>query len=161
MTQVKIQAGATFETTSPKETGELLDKAFSAQFQEMMRGIKPMRFAATGTVESDAVTIPQAQGGQINLGPEPGFIWAIRRICVYGLATNDVLQIHRTETDGSAFMGQLTAAVPFIYPGSCSMLIYGGEFLTLTGSSLAATGQLIVNGEAVEAPAFLLGRLVP
>ena len=163
MTQVKIQAGATFETTSPKETKELIDGAFSAQFQEMMRGIKPMRFLATGTISGDdKVTIPEAQGGQSNLGPDPGFIWAIRRICVSGLTTDtDTLQVHRTETDGSALVGQLTQAVPFIYPGSCSILLYGGEYLTITGASLGSTGQLIVNGEAVEAPAFLLGRLVP
>ena len=86
--------------------------------------------------------------------------FAVLPLLFTGCATPPPPQVFHN-TDGSALVGQLTQAVPFIYPGSCSILLYGGEYLTITGASLGSTGQLIVNGEAVEAPAFLLGRLVP
>jgi hypothetical protein len=159
MTLVKIQAGATFETTSPKEAGELMEKAYSAQFQEMARGVKPMRFLASGTVADDVVTIPEAQGGQLNLGPDPGFIWRVDRVSAFGLASGDSLQVHRTVADGSAFLGSIPAATGYLDVPEAPLL-YGGEFLTITGAALTATGQIIVNGEGIEAPAFMLWKIV-
>lgn len=158
MTQVKIQAGATFETTSPKEVAELTKAAYSDSFQEMARGVKPMRFEATGTVATAAVTIPQAQGGQLGLGPSQGFVWRVDRVSVYGLASGDVLQVHRTVADGTAFIGNIPASTGYLDVPEAPLL-YGGEFLVVVGSSLTATGQLILNGEGVEVPSFMLWKI--
>jgi len=158
MTQVKIQAGATFETTSPKEVSELTRTAYSEAFQELAMGVKPMRFEATGTISGAAVTIPQPQDGQLALGPSQGFVWRIDRVSVFGLGSGDVLQVHRTVSDGTAFLGNLTAVNGYLNVPE-SPLLYGGEFLIATGTGLTATGQLVLNGEGVEVPAFALWKL--
>jgi hypothetical protein len=159
MTQFKIQAGATIETTTPKEVADLTKIAYSEAFQEMAMGVKPMRFAATGVITGgSAVTLPAAQGGQLPLGPSEGFVWRIDRVSVYGLASGDSLQVHRTVTDGSAFLGNITADQGYLDVPEAPLL-YGGEFLTVTGASLAATGTLILNGEGVEVPAWMLYKI--
>lgn len=272
MTLVKIQAGATFETTSPKEVEQLTKTVLSDHFQEMARGTKPMRFSASGTVSGGAVTIPKPQGGQIQMGPSPGFVWLVERITAFGLATAspsianngqqtgptagqtitsvslgagtwnvawtvglggttsgtetnnfelvngtnvvlgsvnsstsgqnfvqpavtltvpagggtvaieaiangtgtaiyrgqlvatpaqaDSLQVHRSTTDGSEYLGLITASPGYLHIGGRGMLLYGGESLLVTGTSLQATGQILVNGEGIEVPAFALWKIV-
>jgi hypothetical protein len=159
MTQYKIQAGATIETTTPKEVAELTKIAYSDSFQEMARGVKPMRFSGQGTVTGgSAVTIPAPQGGQLAMGPSEGFVWRVDRVSAYGLAAADSLAVHRTVADGSAFIGYIQGATGYLDVPEAPLL-YGGEFLTVTGSALAATGVLLLNGEGVEVPSFALWKI--
>ena len=154
----KVQAGATIETTSPDELRSVL-RQHSGELAELARGIKPMRFSASGAVSGAAVTIPAPQSGQLKLGPSPGFIWMVERVSAFGLGTGDTLAVHRTATDGSQFLGLITAAVPWLHIGSKGMLLYGdGESLVLTGSGLTATGTILVNGEGIETPALQLAK---
>jgi hypothetical protein len=160
MSEVKIQAGVKFETTSPAELRALLKEAHSGQMQELATGVKPMDFQATGTIAGAAVTIPQPQNQQIKLGPGPGFLWLIERVSCFGLAAADVLQVHKTVTDGTAFVGNLPGSTGFLHIGSKGIKLQPGQFLVLTGAGLTATGQLIVNGECIEVPAFMLAKLM-
>jgi hypothetical protein len=158
--QTQLRAGATIDMLTPGEFKKHLGDQIAQTVAEWAIGVKPMRFQATGTVANDLVTIPAAQNGQLKLGPSPGFLWKVERISAYGLASGDVLQVHRTETDGSAFLGNLTAATGYLHIGGEGMLLYGGESIVLTGASLTATGQIIVNGEGVEVPALMLWKVV-
>lgn len=67
--------------------------------------------------------------------------------------TVDVLNVHRVNTDGSQFLGQISYTVPWLHIGGRGMLLRNGEFLLITGTGLAATGTIQVNGEGVETPA--------
>lgn len=160
MAETMLRAGATVDLLNHHELRKTLAEQIAQTQAEFAIGVKPMRFQATGTVSGAAVTIPAAQNMQLKLGPSEGFIWKVERISAYGLATGDVLQVHRTVTDGSAFLGNLTAAQGYLHIGGEGMLLYGGEFLTLTGSSLTATGQLVVNGEGIEVPSLMLWKIV-
>lgn len=163
MTQVKIQAGATFETTTPKEVDQLVRTAYSESFQEMAEGVKPMRFSANATVADTGVTIPKLLSGEVPLGPQPGYVWVIQRVSAYNLSTNDVLQVHRSNADntvdGSTFYGNLTASSGYLRIGGRGMLLYGGESLVLVGTGLSATGNIQVNGEGIEVPSHLLWKV--
>lgn len=68
-------------------------------------------------------------------------------------AAGDVLAVHRVNTDGSAFIGQITFAQPWLHIGGKGILLRNGEFLVFTGTALAATGTIQINGEGVEVPA--------
>jgi hypothetical protein len=167
MTVVKIQAGATFETTTPKEVGEVVRTAYSETFQEMAEGVKPMRFSANAVVSGTDVTIPQLLSGEVPLGPQPGYVWVVQRISAYNLAANDVLAVHRSNADntvdGSSFIGNIVASEApggFLHVGSKGFLLYGGESMVLVGTGLAATGNIQVNGEGIEVPAFMLWKIV-
>ena len=50
--------------------------------------------------------------------------------------------------------------VEHLHIGGEGILLYGGDSIILTGASLTATGQIIVNGEGVEVPALMLWKLV-
>lgn len=160
MSKTQLKAGATIDILTSAELTQALKDEVAAMYVARATGVKPMRFQATGTIGGAAVTIPGAQNQQLKLGPAPGMLWKVARISAFGLAANDVLQVHRTVTDGSQFLGNLTAALGYLHIGGEGMLLNGGEFLTLTGSALTATGQLIVNGEGIEVPEFMLWKIV-
>jgi hypothetical protein len=156
--QTTLRAGAVVDFLSPGEFKKHLGEQLSTAFAEFAVGVKPMRFEATGTVSDEAVTIPAPQNGQLKLGPSPGFLWRVDRVSAYGLATGDSLAVHRTNTDGSAFLGYIPAATGYLDVPEAPLL-QGGEFLVITGASLTATGQVIVNGEGAEVPALMYWKI--
>lgn len=156
--QTVLKANAVIDTLTPAEFKAHLSSQIASAFAEFAIGVKPMRFSGSGTVSGGAVQIPGAQNGQLNIGPQPGFYWRIDRVSAFGLASGDVLAVHRTTADGSAFLGYLPATTGYLDVPE-SPLIHGGEFLVITGSSLTTTGQIIVNGEGAEVPALMYWKI--
>ena len=153
-----LRAGASIDFLSPDEFKKHLAEQLATSFAEFAVGVKPMRFQASGTVGDAAVTIPGPQNGQLKLGPSPGFVWRVDRVSAFGLGTGDSLAVHRTETDGSTFLGYIPAATGYLDVPEAPVL-QGGEYLVVTGASLTATGQLIVNGEGAEVPALMYWKI--
>jgi hypothetical protein len=155
---MRLRAGETIDMISPGEMKKIIAEQVAAMVAELATGVKPMRFSATGTVSGGAVTIPGAQNGQLKLGPAQGFIWRVDRVSAFGLASGDSLAVHRTETDGSAFLGYIPAATGYLDVPEAPLL-NGGEFLVITGTGLTATGEIIVNGEAAEVPSLMYWKI--
>ena len=154
-----FKVGAALDFLSPDEFKKHLGDKLHEAFAEFATGAKPMRFSASGTVVNSAVTIPGAQNGQLKIGPSAGFYWRVDRVSAYGLASGDVLEVHRTTTDGSMFLGYLPASTGYLDVPEAPIL-QGGEYLLLVGSSLTATGQITVNGEAAEVTSLMYWKLL-
>ena len=157
--KVKFELGAVWENLDRDDLRHELDRHWNQIMAEKARGVKPLRFSGSGTIASSAVTIPSAPAGVISqlaippIGPTAGNLWAVQRVSIHGLTTStDTVSAYRGSTDAQNFLFNLTGATPWYHAGGKGLLLYGGEQLNLAGSSLSSTGQLVINGEAIEVP---------
>lgn len=152
----KLHAGSTVDTLTQDELRAGLTQNTASWFQERARGIYSPRFDAMATVASATVQIPA--GGKTPIGPQVGYAWDVRRITADGLAAADVLIIYRNSTTPANRIGRITDAVPF--SGSKDCILRSDERLIITGASLTATGDITVNGEAIEVAETDLWKLL-
>jgi hypothetical protein len=155
MPTTKLGAGQQVETLNQAELHHELTKQTTAYFQEQARGFTSARFGPVAvTVSGGSVTVPGADATRF--GPDQGWAWAVQRISADGLAANDVLKVY---LNGTIYVGQITAAANFA-PGSKGCVLRGGDFLVVKGSSLTATGDIVVNGEAAQAAELDIYKLL-
>lgn len=146
MAKYTFKANSEFETLTHDELKGALDVHNKNWFREMARGVKHMRTPAyIATPAGGSVTIGTVEP----IGPNAGFLWAVQRLSVFGLTTNDTIQIYRGEAQPANFIANLTAAVPFIFFGDKGLVIKDSENLVISGTT-ASTGQIVVTGEYVE-----------
>lgn len=157
MANFKMNAGLNFETTTPKEVAGMLGDSQQSWFAEMARGHKHFRLAISGAVTGGVTDIRDATQG----GPNTGFVWAIQRLSVDGLAAGDTLKVYRFPAGPNTFIGLLTAASPELHVGSKGIVLHGGEDLEITGTGLTTLQPtLTVNGEALEVPEFMIWKIL-
>jgi len=148
MPKTQLKAGSHVETLSQAELEAVLGKQTQTWFQEQARGFSTARFGDVSTVASQAVTVPATD--DTVFGPDHGFAWAVQRISAQGLSTNDILKVFRNDENNLLnFLGYITATANFA-PGSKGVILRGGEKLIVTGASLTATGDVVINGEALQ-----------
>ncbi len=157
---VEMKPGAKFNFLDHKELTSALDTHTASWFREMARGLKHMQLPVQlGTVVSQNATIPGVGGEAV--GPRPGFVWAIQRLSITGLATNDVIGIYRNTADPMNYLGQLTSTTTTVYPGDKGLLLKDGDRLVLQNiGNLAATGQLVVTGEFIECAEIDIWKII-
>lgn len=143
MPKTRMGAGAEVETLNQHELAEVLTQQTAAWFQEQARGYTTPRFGNSATVTGGNVMIPADDSDRF--GPDQGFAWRVTRVSADGLSTNDVLKVYR---NGTVFLGTVTATSS-LSPGK-GIILRGGEYLVLRGSSLTATGDITVTGEAAQ-----------
>lgn len=152
----KVNAGVDIETTTPGEMAGMLDSSQQSWFAEMARGLKHFEFVLTGEVVAGAVTVVDSSAG-----PRPGFVWMIRRLSVDQLGAGDVLRIYRAPASPLRFVDVLADSDPSIKPASAGLILHGGQYLEATGTGLTTTArELVITGEAVEAPEFMIWKLL-
>ena len=129
-------------------------------FAERARGVKTLQIpVSVASVVSNNVTIPAA--GQTPIGPRPGFTWAVKRLTAGGLATNDVLNVYLNVVNDMNLVGVLTSAAPSLFPGELGIILQEGDVLVFHNpSSLAATGDIAVNGQVIEVPTTDVWKIV-
>lgn len=152
----KLHAGSTIDTLTQDELKAGLTQNTTSWFQERARGIYCPRFDATATVATATISLPGP--GKNNIGPQIGYAWDVRRITADGLAAADVLIIYRNSVTPANRVGRITDAAP--YSGSKSCIMRGDERLIITGASLTATGDITINGDAIEVAETDLWKLL-
>lgn len=158
MPKSQLKANSYVETLNQAELVEALTKQTTTYFQEQARGFTTARFGSMSTVATNAVTIPS--NDDQTFGPDQGYAWAVQRVSAQGLSTNDVLKVWRNDEGNLLnFLGFITATTNFS-PGSKGVVLRGGEKLIVTGASLGATGDIVVNGEAVQASELDIYKLL-
>lgn len=160
MPTVEFKPGAKFNFLDHHELGAALNNHTASWFKEMARGLKHMQLPVQlGSVSSNNVAIP-AVGGEA-VGPRPGFIWAVQRLSVTGLSTNDVLGVYRNSADPMNFVGTVTAATPYTLFGDKGFLLKDGDRLVFANiGNLTATGQIVITGEFIECAEIDIWKLI-
>lgn len=142
---------------------ELAQNQALAIERERLRSVKPVRFSASGTPASSAVTIggDSAASGAL-LGPEQGYVWSIRHLVVRTLtrgATPDVLQFFVNNSGGYP-LWELNGNVWAQTFGRGEVLLYGGETLFAQNQgTFAATAAITMRGLAENIPGEMIGKL--
>lgn len=161
----KINAGTVIDAATPDEVKDAVHGAQQSWFQEMARGLKHMRFetqAAVATGETLTIDNPAQP-----CGPEQGFAWAVQRVSVEGLTGSDTLQVFRSPLPGAPGVptGRLYGVISptqNLHVGSRGIVLHGGERLAVSGTGLSTTvGTIVVvSGEVVEVPEFMIWKLL-
>lgn len=157
MGHTKIAPGNVIETVTETELVHHLDRYTQNWFTERARGVGLVRPRAIDTVSGGAITLPGPN--EDLLGPSMGFVWSLHVLRAAGLATNDTLTVYRNNASPGNFLCTLTFAAPVFTFGSKSCFLRGDEKLIITGSGLAATGDIAVNGEGFECAEIDLYKL--
>lgn len=161
----KFEMGAEFDTLTQSEVNRTLHERLAEQTQDIMReqarGLKYMRIPETPTtVANSAFTL---NGSTQGLGPRSGFVWAIRRLVIWGLtagATPDVANLYRNRTTGAPVWQFNGNNFGYTF-GKLELLLLEGEHLDLVSSgTIAATGQITLSGDLVECAAEEIFKLV-
>ena len=153
-----IKNNGQVETLTQEELEASLGKVVTNLQQEQARGMSTARFVGIATIAGGAIAIP-GNTGDSPMGPEQGFAWAVQRISCDGLGTGDVLKVYRNTVMAAGFLGILTATAS-IRPGGKGIILRADEQLVVVGTGLTATGDLVVNGEALETSELDLFKLL-
>lgn len=126
------------------------------------RGFKWMRLPImSATIASSAVQFGPATG-QV-LGPEQGYIWAIRRLVISGLtsgATPDVVNLYLNDRFSGPPIWQFNGNNFGYTFGKLELILQPGDNLSFKNSgTIAATGAVTISGELTEVPAEMLWKL--
>jgi hypothetical protein len=143
----KLHAGSEVDVLTKEELKAGLTENTASWFKEMARGLSTARLDSNATIATAAVLLPPA--GDQPIGPDIGFAWAVQRISADGLAAADVLTVYRNSVTPRNKLGQITAARSF-HEGSKGAILRGRESLLIVGTALTATGDIAINGEAIE-----------
>lgn len=165
MPEVEIKGGLRVEIPSRNEIRHDANEDADARERRLARAFKWMRLPVyTATPASSAVAIDSASNGGIELGPESGYAWCLRRIVIDGMttgATPDVINMYRNAITGQPPLWQFNGN-NFAYTfGRLEMTLAGGDTLKFASvGTFAATGLIRVTGELVEVPAEMLYKLI-
>lgn len=157
-----LELGASLDTLTRDELSEELARQTQDAYRQLARGVKYMRFGPVATtIASSAFSLDGT--GHPQLGPREGFVWSIRRLLITGLtssATPDVVNIYRNGPTGIP-VWQLNGNSFGVTFGKCEFLLLPGEALSIANSgTIAATGQVTISGDLVEAAAEEIFKLV-
>jgi hypothetical protein len=162
--KTKFEHGAVFDMLNKDELIDGLHRGYQNWLGEVTRGITMRRFTAQGTIASTAVTIGGPNQDE-RLGPEPGFVWSVRRLAVSNITLGtDSLAIFVNDNGPSSLImprafnmtGQLGAQ---FFDGN-QLVLNGGDQLLFTGTGLNATGIVTIAGMAMELPITMMYKLI-
>lgn len=159
MAEVKLAAGAKFDVLNRKELHEVLRTVTQDWFSQVSRGDRYKRFHASAAVDAIDSSVEIGGSGQPDsgLGPAPGFVWAVNRVGIGGLDSGDVVSLFINDSGPASLVRPgIDGYADF---SSGQLVLYPGDVLMVTGTTLGATGDITVTGQARELPLPLAWRL--
>ncbi len=182
MPKVKLDVGATVDFLNKDELDSSLSEnqqRAQAIEQEKLRGVKYIRAPRIqGTVYNGTINGSSTGTGTNTFiggppwGPQQGYAWSVRRVCVGGLANAgtgicDIVGIYRNNVN-SPPVAQVTANTPAVFFPTLGVVLFGGDQLILghiptqvpsnTYGTLVGT-FLQADFDVIETPTELLGKL--
>ncbi len=160
--KAKLDFGAEIDILSKGEFDDGVDHLAGDIWRRYAEGLKHVRFPVMrGSVSAAGdLTLGSTDFADLTyVGPREGYAWRISRISVAGLETGETVSVYFGEVGASRFVRTLTAASPE-WDTSHGLLLHPGDHLVITGSGLTAGEVVTVNGEAIEAPAEQIYKLI-
>lgn len=161
MTKVSLQLGAELDLLNKSELDDVMGRHFSReadrQVQAAAYGVRHQelqRMYATVAGGNIALGFDQPDGQYC--GPKSGWVWAVDRISVDGLATGDAVKVYKQ----TKFVCWISYQPGFATFGKRGLILSDGDYLRIVGTGLMATGQVEVFGEGVSAPGPMMWKLI-
>lgn len=150
----KVNAGVDIEVATPREVRDIVDSVRTSWTAEVAKGDRFVRFSAYGDVAAAGVVIG---GSGEPIGPQPGFVWSVRRIALtnYSPTTDDLALYHGDVSDSAVVIPHLESDEFF---PEASLVLYPGDSLIVSGDH-AGSGRVWLAGQARELPISLAWRL--
>lgn len=170
MAKVKIDVGATIDTLTKGELDDSLKEYRTqgdATAQGLLRGVKYFRLPRLyATPASGTVVLGEAWSGQSYtdqfIGPNEGYVWAIRRLACNGLATGqapDLLNIYRNGWHSDPVWQLNGNSFAYTFGKSEMVLLAGERLIAQSVGSMTSTLQITLTGDAIEVPSEMIGKL--
>ncbi|MGH7743501.1 MAG: hypothetical protein ACREQ5_01585 [Candidatus Dormibacteria bacterium] len=159
MAKVKLTAGAEIDLLNKHEMIEALQHVQS-WMAETAQGIRYSRFQASQIPTGNAVDFggPEFQGDQ--LGPDPGFIWDVRRLRIVGCNNADIVTIFINGAENSMQLDDSRDNLHRTFYWAQQVVLYPGEQMRFVGTGLnASTAQITITGQVREIPITLAWKL--
>lgn len=156
MGKVKLELGAELDLLNKDEMRDVLshhdqwqrDAAYGIRHQDLPRMI--------GTPDgSGNLNLGADQPDQPTCGPNSGWVWAVSRISVDGLASGDEVKVYK-DTKFVCWISYQPGMEKF---GIRDLVMKPGDFLRIVGTGLTTTSQVEVYGEAITVPGPLMWKL--
>lgn len=157
MAEAKLQAGAKIDILNRKELKEVLDTATRDWFNQVARGDRFRRIAASAAIAGTALEIGGPAARDAVLGPADGFVWAVQRLALVGLASTETVQLSLNDAGASAVVHPAMGRYQSF--GQFDLVLYPGDTLLIEGTGLTSTGIVTLTGQARELPVPLAWRL--
>lgn len=160
MAKVKLELNAVLDLLNRDELAAELAKAGQWQ-RETAQGLRHLDLPRLkGTPSGGNLTLDGGQTeGQAYCGPQQGFYWKVERVSVDGLAAGDQVKLWKGGPN-TRFVAWIAFQPGVWQPSGPALVLKADDFLSITGSGLAATGQITVTGECVSVPGPLMWKLL-
>jgi hypothetical protein len=126
--------------------GSAMSGMVEAWQKDMGQALDGPRFvpamAFQGVVTGGAVTIANSE-----LGPKTGYVWVVKRISAAGFSatvSTDQLGIYKGQPAPQNLVGILTFADPVFLPGTSTMVLNYGDFVTAQNIAAWTGGETLV-----------------
>jgi hypothetical protein len=167
MPRVQIQPGAYIDTVNQKEMNTSLVAALKLQsssyIQELARGVKYLQVTLLSGTASSTFTLDGSSSNATQAGPRDGFIWTMKRMSISGLtdgANPDIVNLYRGSPDVGVPVWQFNGNNFGYTFGKLDMALLPGQYYSLYGTDIAATGTITLTADVIEVPAEMISKLV-
>lgn len=159
MGKFRLTPNAEIDMLDENQLNAALDRVVRSWRAEILRGVKYLRFRASGTVAADGTLVIKPSFDN-TLGPRQSNVWSVKGIAVTGLTTTQYVDAWINGNDAVRSFGLPTAGdIASEKFGSNELVLYDGDHLEFTATGLTASANIVVLGRAAEMPIELLGRL--
>lgn len=156
--KARLDFGAELDLASGAELRELGDR-FEALWRDYASGLKHIRLPVMrGTVDANGnlnvgmTEVPD----QPYCGPQQGFVWRVLRVSVYGLTVGQDVELYFGDPGPTRFVDSFATS----WTSNRGLLLKPGDYLSISGAGLTVGADVAVNGEAIEAPAEQIFKLI-
>lgn len=159
MAKFKLTAGAEIDLL---DKHEMIDALMHVQswMAETAQGVRFSRFGATAIPVANAVDFggPDSQGDL--LGPDPGFIWDVRRLRIAGCNNADLITIFINGAENSMQIDDSRDNLHRTFYWAEQVVLAPGEQFRFVGTGLnVGTTQVTITGQVREIPVTLAYKL--
>lgn len=158
----KLDFGAEIDLLTKDELAGALDSYGDRRLAEYALGLKHFDLPVLlGTVPASGDLTLGSTGDpdQTYCGPRQGFCWRVARVSVSGISSTQTVNLYKGDVGASRFVSVLSATSP-AFLTSHGLLLKPGGHIVIDGSGLTVGEQITVSGEAIEAPAELIYKLI-
>ena len=166
MAEHTLSAGKKIDVLNKAELRDVLRTVTQDWFNQVARGDRYRRFSAEGTISGGALTIGGSEQTDAVLGPKEGFVWAVKRVALFGLTDYDnatpsvfsePVRLHLNDEGPATLVHPAVQGYQSFQTDE--LVLYPGDTLLAVGASLTSTGTVVLTGQARELPMPLAWRI--
>lgn len=158
--RAKLTAGAEIDFLTRDEIKTELSPIL-AYLTEMQRGVKPLRFNASAQVAGGGILIGDSGSPSDQISPKAGYIWAVTRLTIGGIATNENVGVYINAVGQGNIVDTVPGQTLRRFGGNSLILLPEDRLIISATSGIAepAGTNVYALGAALEVPREMAWKL--